>query len=309
MHQTNFDFIVEKARDIAKPIRVAIAGADAENVLLGAFQAENEGFAELYLFGDEAKITKMLKDLSLFARNYTIIHVPADQDVVQASIDYIKEGKADMLMRGSAQTRDFLMPILDKKNDLILPDRLLSHIALVKVPEYRRILAISDVSVIVEPNPNQRKMIVQNMVNTLKALGYERPNIALMSLIEFPAFHMRDTIEAQNIVREHQERPVADCELAGPIAYDLIVSKEAARLKGFDCPICGEFDGIVTPSLLAGNVLLKSVQIHGHASSCGILVGAKIPVAITSRSEPKEQAYLSLAACAALEQPAVTWAL
>ncbi|MCD8218348.1 MAG: hypothetical protein LUD01_10015 [Clostridiales bacterium] len=290
-------------------MRVAIAGAEAENILLGAFQAEAEGFAKLILLGNENQIITILKDLSLFSREYTIVNVPEDQSVVQAAIDLIKEGKADMLMRGNVQTRDFLMPILDRKNNLIENGRLLSHITFLKIPEYRRILAVSDVTVIVEPNMNQRKKIVQNMVSTLTALGYEHPNIALMTLIEKPAFHMKDTVEAQTIVREHKEHPIADCELVGPIAYDLIISKEAARLKGFDCDLCGEFDGIITPNLLTGNTLVKAMQIHGHASSCGVLVGANIPIAITSRSDPKEQSYLSLAACAALQKTAVEWSL
>ena len=88
--------------------------------------------------------------------------------------------------------------------------------------------------------------------------------------------------------------------MVGPIAYDLIVSKEAARLKGFDCPYCGEFDGIVAPNLITGNLLIKALQIHGHCSSFGVIYGANIPIAITSRSDPKEQSYLSLAAAAAM---------
>ncbi|MCD8231025.1 MAG: hypothetical protein LUD14_04245 [Clostridiales bacterium] len=112
MYKTNFDFIVEKARAASNPIRVVIAGADVENILLGAFQAEAEGFAKLILLGNEGRITTMLKDLSLFARKYTIVNIPDDQNVTQAAIDLIKEGKADVLMRGNVQTRDFLMPIL-----------------------------------------------------------------------------------------------------------------------------------------------------------------------------------------------------
>ena len=140
------------------------------------------------------------------------------------------------------------------------------------------------------------------MAGTFKALGYEHPNIALLSLVEKPTFHMQDTVVAQQIVMDHHEKPIADCELVGPIAYDLIISKEAARLKSYDCPLCGEFDGIVTPSLLAGNLLVKVLQMHGRASSCGVIVGATIPIAITSRSDTEEQSFLSLAVCAALPE-------
>ena len=302
MYKTNFDFVVDKAKAIEKPIRVAIAGADAENILLGAFRAEAAGFAELILVGNREKIDQKLKNLSLLTRKYTIVEENDRQNVVQKAIDLIKEGKADVLMRGNTQTRDFLLPILDKKNGLIRKDKLLTQITMMKMPDYDRILAISDVTIIPEPDINQRKHVIKNMVGTFKALGYEHPNIALLSLVEKPTFHMHDTVEAQTIVHDHNEKPIADCELVGPIAYDLIISKEAARLKGFDCPFCGEFDGIVTPSLLAGNLLVKVLQMHGRASSCGVIVGANIPIAITSRSDSEEQSFLSLAVCAALPE-------
>ena len=300
MYKTNFDFVVQKARAVEKPIRVAIAGADSENILRGAFEAQADEFAELILVGNEEKIRHMLMDLSLVGRAYTI--VPTDQDVTQVSIDLVKEGKADVLMRGNTQTRDFLLPILDKKNGLLRKDKLLTQITMLKLPDYNRILAISDVTIIPEPDINQRKKVIKNMAGTLKALGYEHPNIALLSLVEKPTFHMKDTVMCQEIVHDHHEKPIADCELVGPIAYDLILSKEAARLKGYDCPLCGEFDGIVTPNLLAGNILIKALQMHGHASTCGVIVGANIPIAITSRSDSKEQSFLSLAVCAALPE-------
>ena len=135
---------------------------------------------------------------------------------------------------------------------------------------------------------------------TLKAAGYEKPNIALLSMVEQVSFHMKDTVEAQELVKEHKSKPIADCNLVGPIAYDLILSKEAARLKGYDNPLCGDFDGIIVPSLLAGNLIVKCWQMHAQAQTCGVVIGAKVPVALTSRSDAKEVAFHSLAFCAAL---------
>ena len=183
-------------------------------------------------------------------------------------------------------------------------DKLLAHIDLVCMPEYPKVIAIGDVTVTIEPNLQQKKTIIADMVDMLKTVGYERPNIALLSMVEKVAFHMKDTIEAQELVREHCRHPIADCQLVGPIAYDLILSKEAARLKGYDCPLCGEFDGIVVPSLLAGNLIVKCWQMHAHAQTCGVVIGAKIPVALTSRSDDKEVAFHSLAFCTALSQKA-----
>ncbi len=300
----NFDQIVEKAKQSGKKNRVVIAGADAENILLGAFEAQDAGFAAPVLVGEKAKVEPMLEALGLAGKPYELVGVNPGDDVTQAAIELIGQGKGDILMRGNTQTREFLIPLLDKKNGL-RTDNLLTHIDLVSMPEYPKLIAIGDVTVTIEPNLSQKKAIIRNMAGTLEAVGYETPNIALLSMVEQVSFHMKDTVEAQELVKEHKSKPIADCNLVGPIAYDLILSKEAARLKHYDCPYCGDFDGIIAPSLLAGNLIVKGWQMHAHAKTCGVVVGAKIPVALTSRSDDKNVSFLSLAFCAALPSQAL----
>ena len=295
-----FSSIVEKAKAVRKPMRVVVAGADVENILRGVFEAQKDGFVEPVLVGSEERIRAMLKELGLEDRPYELHGIDKSSNQVQYAIEMIRSGHADALMRGNTQTRDFLMPVLNKANHLIRKDALVTHVVFLKVPGYDRLLAISDVTLLIEPNMETRKEVVANMVKALKVFDVERPKIALLSLVETPSYQMRDTVEDQTMVRQHQYRPIADCELVGPIAYDLIMSKEAARLKGFDCPYCGEFDGIVVPNLISGNLMVKVLQRNAGATGCGILVGAKIPVAICSRSDEPEQAYLSLAACTAM---------
>ena len=295
----NFEPIVERAKQVSKPKRVVIAGADAENILLGAFEAQDAGFVTPVLVGEESKVVPMLERLGLKDKPYRLAATQPGENVAQTAVDLVKQGEGDMLMRGNTQTREFLLPLLVPENGL-RTDKLLTHIDLVCMPEYPKVIAIGDVTVTIEPNLQQKKLIIGNMVETLKAVGYEKPNIALLSMVEKVAFHMKDTVEAQELVREHEHRPIADCNLVGPIAYDLILSKEAARLKGYDCPLCGEFDGIIVPSLLAGNLIVKCWQMHAHAKTCGVVIGAKVPVALTSRSDDKEVAFHSLAFCTAL---------
>ena len=295
-----FNMIVEKAKAVKRPLRVALAGADVENILRGLFDAQADGFAEPILVGNGEKITRLLEKLGLQDRPYTLQAIDADANPVQYAIEMINAGTADALLRGNTQTRDFLMPVLNKANHLIRDDALVTHVVFLKVPGYERLLAVSDVTLLIEPNVEGRKEVVRNMVRALKVFGVAKPNIALLSLVEKPSFLMRDTVEDQTMVKQHQSRPLADCNLYGPIAYDLVMSKEAARLKGYNCPACGEFDGIVVPTLMAGNLMVKILQHNAGATGCGILVGAKIPIAISSRSDAPEQAYLSLAACAAM---------
>ena len=296
----NFDGVVAKAKAIEKPMRVALAGADAENILQGLFDAEADGFVEPILIGNGERITALLDKLGLRERKYELQSIDDGTNAVQYAIEMINAGKADALMRGNTQTRDFLMPVLNKGNHLIKEDALVTHVVFLKVPGYERLLAISDVTLLINPTADGRKEVARNLVKALNVFGVKKPNIALLSLVEKPSFQMRDMVEDQTMVRQHQSRPIADCNLAGPIAYDLIMSKEAARLKNYDCPWCGEFDGIVVPNLMSGNLLVKVLQRNAGASGCGILVGAKIPIAICSRSDDPSQAYLSLAACAAM---------
>lgn len=300
-YEHDFDFIVERAKALYKPVRVAIAAADAENILLGAFDAQASGFVYPILIGDGEKIRKMVEDLGMADREYEIQDIDETTNAVQYAIDMIIAGSADVLMRGNTQTRDFLLPVLNKSNHLV--DRgLMTHVVLCKIPEYDKVLAISDVTIVYTPTPAQKKEIIKNMTDCLHVFGVDQPNIAILSLVEKPSFHMKDTVEAQTLVKQHKEEKFANCNLVGPIPYDLIISKEAARLKGYDCPYCGEFDGIVMPDLMSGNLLVKALKMTSRANSCGIIVGAKVPIAITSRSDSREQAYLSLAACAVLSQ-------
>ena len=298
--EKEFEFILDKAKASKTPAKVVVAGADAENILQAAFVAEEQGFAFPVLVGQEERILAELTRFGLKDRKYEICNVPEGESVVQHAIDVINIGMGDILVRGNTSTRDFLMAILHKGNKLIRTG-LLSEVAMLKVPYYEKILTLSDVSVLIHPSVEQRKMVIKNMVEVLNMLGIEHPSVAVLSLVEKPSFHMRDTVEAQSIMNAHKVEPIADCEVVGPIPWDLIISKEAARLKNYDCPYCGEFDAILMPDVMAGNTLMKALVMSASVNSLGVIAGATIPIAITSRSAPMEHAYLSIATCAALK--------
>lgn len=299
-YATEFNGIIEKARSLDRPMKVALARADAENILTGLFLAQDDGWAEPILIGNEHKIRATLERLGFGDRKLEIHPIPSGDNSVQYAIEMINAGEADCLMRGNTQTRDFLMPVLNNVNRLVKPDHIVTHMELLHIPGYSKLLAISDVTLLINPTIEGRKHVIRNMVSGLKSLGIEKPVLALLSLVEKPSFQMRDTVEYQTLVSNHQYEPIADCVLVGPIAYDLIISKEAARLKNYDCPYCGEFDGIVMPDLLSGNLLIKVLEHNAGATGCGMLLGTTIPVAITSRSDLPQKSYLSLAACAAM---------
>ena len=294
-----FDKIVEKAMERG-PKKAAVVGSNSANILKGVFAAQEAGFVEPILIGNFRKTKEMLDELGLADRHYDFYPTGNNANPVQYAIEMIRAGSADCLMRGNTQTRDFLLPIMNKSNHLIKEGRLVTHISVMKSDEYDRLLAVSDCTLLVEPSIEQREEVIRNMTEALKNFGIAKPNIALLSLVEKPSFHMKDTVEAQTIVMHHNEEPIADCNLFGPITYDLIISKEAAELKHFECEYSGRFDGIVVPNLLAGNLICKFWDAHLHSYACGVLSGTKIPVAISGRSESPAHAFLSLAGSIAM---------
>ena len=182
MALNNFDQIVERAKQSFRKQRVVIAGADSENILLGAFEAQDAGFAALTLVGEPDKVEPMLERLGLKDKPYHLVATQPGNNVVQAAIDIINRGEGDVLMRGNTQTRSFLMRLLDEKNGL-RTDKRLTHIDLVSMPEYPKLIAIGDVTVTIEPNLQQKKQIIRDMVEMLESIGYEKPNIALLSMV------------------------------------------------------------------------------------------------------------------------------
>ena len=235
MELKNFDKILERVPKMSRPMRVILAGSDGENMLKGIFAAQEKGLVQPVLVGDRARTITVLEQFGLEREPYTMVDTPPGHNITQEAIDIVNSGDGDVLMRGNIPTRDFLMPVLDKTNHL-RTDRLMSHVSLASLPEYPKLLALSDMTVIIKPNMSQKKEIIRNTADALKAFGYENPKLALLSLVEKVTFHMQDTVEAQRLVSEQKQRPFADCELWGPISYDLILSKEAARLKNYDCP-------------------------------------------------------------------------
>ena len=300
IYEKEFHFVIERAMSLNKPARMVVAGAaDADNILNAVFVAQEQGFCEPVLVGEEDKIRATLERLGLADRKYQICAIADGENVVQHAIDVINIGMGDVLVRGNTSTRDFLMPILHKANKMIRHNPI-SEVSLIKVPYYDKVLALSDVSVVINPSVEQRKLIIKNIVEVLNTLGVENPKVAVLSLVEKPSFHMRDTVEAQSIAKAHAEEPIAECEVVGPSPWDLIVSKEAARLKKFDCPYCGEFDAVLMPNVMAGNTVMKVLSMSSSVNSCGVLAGTSVPVAIASRSSDMEQVYLSLCVAAAM---------
>ena len=304
MSLKNFDEMLERLNKPEKPLRVVLAGADSEEMLQGVFRAQKEGLVTPVLVASKKScVPELLKKLGFAEEKYTLIETEQGQSVPGTAIDAIHYGDGDFLMRGNVLAHDFLAPVMEKTTGLRDGSRIMSHVSLATMPEYPKLLALADMAVIIHPDLSKKKAIIRNTVEALNALGYDAPKLALLSLVEKGTFRMQDTVEAQSLVYEQKRVPFVNAELWGPISYDLIISPEAARQKRYDCPWTGGgFDGIIAPELTTANTLLKSWLIHARSTVCGAVVGAKVPIAFTSRYATAEEAYLSLVFAAILYQ-------
>lgn len=299
MELRNFDEML-KLVPKGKKIRAAVAGSDSENVLKAVFQAQEEGFIEPILVGSTARTIVVLEQLGLTDKSYEMVEIGTGASPAKVAIDLINSGKADILVRGNVLAHEMLPYVLNKTEGLY-DGRMLSHVSLASLPDYPKLIALTDMAVIVQPDLQKKKAMLVNMAEALGALGYEDPKLALMAVVEHVTFHARDTVDAQTLMMDQARTHFVNAQLWGPISYDLIVSKEAARLKKYDCPWCGEgFDGILAPELTLANTLVKSWLMHSQSDVSGVVVGAKAPIAFANRSASAREHYLSIAFAAIL---------
>ena len=304
MDLKNFDDFLALVPHGERPLRVVVAGAaGSDERLLGIFRAVHEGIYDkpILMTRRGHDLTEALERLGLDKEPYVMVESAPGHSLSGAAIDAIRYGDADILMRGGVLAHDFLAPLMDRNTGLRKEGRLISHVSLAALPEYPKLLSLADMAVVIRPDISKKRSIIRNTVEALGALGIERPKLALMSLVEKGTFRMQDTVEAQSLVYEQSRRPFVDAELWGPISYDLIMSKEAAQIKSYDCPWTGGgFDGIIAPEVTTANTLLKSWLIHAKSTVCGAVIGAQVPIAFTSRYAASDEVFLSLAFCAIL---------
>lgn len=304
MELKNFNDLLAKVPHMERPLRVVVAGAAGnDEQLRGIFRAVQEGNYEkpVLVTRRGQDLLESLERLGLDKEPYVMLETTTGQRVASLAVDVVRRGDADILMRGGVMAHDFMAPLMDRNTGLRKEGRLMSHVTLAALPEYPKLLALADMAVIVRPDISKKRSIIRNTVEAFNALGVERPKLALMSLVEKGTFRMEDTVEAQSLVYEQKRCPFVDADLWGPISYDLIMSQEAARMKGYECPWTGGgFDGIIAPELTTANTLLKSWLIHAKPTVCGAVIGAQVPLALTSRFTTAEEAFLSLAFCAIL---------
>lgn len=292
----SFDELLNRAKNLKGTKRMALAGAHDIHSLEAAIQARQENLCSPVLIGKASMVEDSLAKLGCNAQKFEIVD-SGENSPGKVAVEYVRDGKADFLMKGGISSKELLKPVVDKANNM-KTDRTMTSIALAEIPNYHKLIVNVDGGMVIYPDLEQKKHIIINSVELLHKLGYENPKVAVLCGVEVVNEKMIETVHAAELVKMNQSGEISGCTVVGPISYDLIVSKESASVKGYNCPFCEDFDIILCPVMAAGNMLTKTWVYNAGAKWAGVIAGAKVPIVLTSRGSTAEEKYLSIALAA-----------
>lgn len=289
MAYKNFDELITFLKQGCVKKKVAVAAAHDEHALEAVFEAASEGLIEPILVGNKEKIKAIADDMGKSIDQFRVVEAFSDEECAKVAVSLCKEGEASILMKGKLQTADLLRQVVNKESGIGC-GRCMSHVAFLDVPSYNKLMCVSDGGMIVYPNLEQKRDIILNASDVFHNLGYDCPNVAVLCGVEVVNPKMQETVDAKAL----SDMKIPGCYVEGPISYDLAMSKEAAEIKGFASPVIGNVDIFVVPNLAAGNILAKGLIHSAGATMAGLIIGASVPIVLTSRGSSAREKYLSI---------------
>jgi phosphate acetyltransferase len=290
-------------------VPTAVAHPCDEAALGAVVEAAEAGIIAPILVGPAERIRRVAKESGLDLTRYPIEDAPHSHAAAARAVELVRAGRAELLMKGSLHT-DELMSEVVKRDGGLRTDRRVSHAFVMDVPTYHKPLIVTDAAVNIVPTLDDKRDIVQNAVDLARALGIERPKVAILSAVETVTSKIPSTIEAAALCKMADRGQIQGASLEGPLAFDNAISREAARIKHIDSPVAGDADILVVPDLEAGNMLAKNLTFLARADAAGVVLGARVPIILTSRADNRRTrmascAVAALYAAARRRQPAV----
>jgi len=285
--------LVDRAQQ-KPPTRVAVAAAAHKLVLQSVQRAVDMGLIVPVLIGREADIRAEAAAIGWDLQGVEIVATETNKLSATAAVELVRKGEAQVLMKGYLHTDEMLHAVL-KQDTGLRTDRLLSHVFVLEVPTYHKLLMITDAAININPEITEKAAITQNAVDLAIRLGVERPKVAALSSIETINPKIPSTVHAACLSKMAERGQIRGAIVDGPLAFDNAISAEAAKDKGIDSPVAGDIDIFVVPDLDSGNILSKNLEYLASAKVAGIVVGASAPVVLTSRSDPPRARVYSLA--------------
>jgi phosphate butyryltransferase len=289
----NFLEILEAARK-AGPARFVVAQAADSTILDALVQAQSAGFASPILVGCRSEIESAARERSLSITGWQIVDTPTRIEAAAEAVRIVARGEGDILVKGLLQSADLLRAVLSKVNGFTM-GRTLSHVGVFSFPESDRFYFVTDAALTIAPDYQQKIDIVQNAVDLAHRLGIAQPIVAILCAIETVNPEMPATVDAACLAKMAERGAIKGARVEGPLALDNAVSVEAARHKGITSELAGRADILVAPNIEAANILYKALIFFARAEEAGIVMGARAPIVLASRSDSVRNKLYSLA--------------
>lgn len=277
----------EKLLERCKPLEAvptAVAHPCEESALIGAVEAAQVGLIIPLLVGPASKIREIAESANIDLGNLEIIDTQNSIESAQQAVQLVKEGRAEVLMKGSLHSDELLSAIVSREGGL-RTGRRISHVFVMDVPTYHKVLIVTDAAINIAPTLEDKVDICQNAIDLAISLGVEKPKLAILAAVEVVNSKMSATLDAAALCKMAERGQIKGGILDGPLAFDNAISKRAAETKGIKSAVAGDPDILLAPDLEAGNILAKQLSFLANADSAGLVLGARVPVILTSRAD------------------------
>ena len=276
------------------PTPAAVAHPCDENSLRGAVEAAELGIMQPILVGPRSKIEALAAQFQLDISKFELVDAPHSVAAAETAVQLAREGRAELLMKGSLHT-DELMAAVVRSGTGLRTARRISHCFIMDVPSLDRVIFVTDAAINIFPSMEDKMHIIQNAIDLAHSLGIEQPKVAILSAMETINPKIPSTIEAGALCKMADRGQITGGILDGPLALDNAIDLDAAKIKKIESPVAGKADILVVPDLEAGNMLAKSLSFMADADAAGIVLGARVPIILTSRAD---SVLTRLASCA-----------
>lgn len=292
----NFEDVLQKVKSLSTK-KIAVAVAQDKPVLEAIKDAQEQGIADAILVGDKAKIQEVASEIGMDLSKFQIVEESDNKKAAVKAVELVSSGKADMLMKGLIDTANFLRAVLNKEVGL-RTGMLMSHVGVFEVPNFDRLLFITDAAFNMYPELKDKVDIVKNAVTVAHAVGIEKPRVAPICAVEVVNPNMPATMDASVLSKMNDRGQIKGCIIDGPLALDNALSEEAAAHKGVTGPVAGKADILLMPNIESGNIMYKTLTYTTDCKSGALLVGTSAPVVLTSRSDSHETKMNAIALAA-----------
>jgi phosphotransacetylase/acyl dehydratase len=290
---TWYDYLMSLNKDFP-PLKTTVVCPQDKDSLEGAITSAEAGIIEPILIGQKDKITAVAKDMNVNLKNYKVVDVPHSHAAVEEAINMVHKGKAEALMKGKLHTDELMAGVVNKKTGL-RTNRRISHILAIDAPNYPKPLFVTDAAINISPNLSDKVSIIQNAIDLFISLNLGTPKVALVSAVETVNQNIPSTLDATALCKMAERGQITGGILDGPLAFDNAISAESAKTKGIVSQVAGHADIIVVPDIESGNMLYKNMTYFSGIEAAGLVLGASVPIILTSRGSDSASRRVSCA--------------